>query len=123
MSANDTSEPGVWQQLRRRRVTRTVVTYLAAAFAVMQMTWYVVPRYGLVDDVARLIAGALVLGFPLTVVLAYTYDVTPRGIVRTPDDVISGPPDPSGPRLHRGVWLLLCVVMAAAGLVFRSLRM
>jgi hypothetical protein len=123
MSANERSEPGVWQQLRRRRVTRTVVTYLAAAFAVMEITWYVVPRYGLVEDVSRLVAGLLVLGFPLTVVLAYTYDVTPQGIVRTPDEMVTDAPDPSRPRLHRATWLLLCVLVAAVGLVFRALRM
>jgi len=111
----------VWQQLRRRRVTRTVVTYLAAAFAVFEATWYAVPRFGLVEDVARLVMGMLVLGFPLTVVLAWTYDLTPSGVVRTPDDGPTGAPESTA--LRRSAWLLLVVVVAAVGFVFRSLRM
>jgi len=122
MSADQSPEPSVWLRLRRRRVTRTVVTYLSVAFAAMEATWYIVPRFDLVGDVSRLVAGFLVLGFPLTVVLAWTYDVTPRGIVRTPDDVTSEP-DPSRPRLRRSVWLLLCVTVVAVGLVLRSMRM
>lgn len=112
----------MWQQLRRRRVTRTVVTYVAAAFAVLEATGYAVPRFGLVDDVARLVMGVLVLGFPLTVVLAWTYDLTPTGVVRTPDDA-PGDATPTAPRLGRSTWLLLVVVLTAVGVAFRSLRM
>ena len=122
MSADQRHEPGVWQRLRRRRVTRTGATYLSAAFAIIEITWYFVPRYGLVDDVSRLVAGLLVLGFPLAVVLAWTYDVTPQGIVRTPDDTAADSAAP-GPRLRRSLWLLLCAVTIAVGFVFRSMRM
>jgi hypothetical protein len=122
MSSSQTPEPGVWQQLRRRRVTRTVVTYLAAAFAVFEATWFAVPRFGLVEDVTRLVMGVLVLGFPLTVVLAWTYDLTSTGVVRTPEDGPQEATEPS-PGLGRSAWLLLVFVLAAVGIVFRSLRM
>ena len=120
MASSATPEPGVWQRLRRRRVTRTVVTYLAAAFTALEATWSAVARYGLVEDVATLVTGVLVLGFPLMVVLAWTYDLTPTGVVRTPDDDAL---DATAPRLTRPVWLLLVVVVVAVGFVFRSLRM
>jgi len=99
-----------------------VVTYLAVAFAIFEVTWYAVPRFGLVEDVTRLVMGVLVLGFPLTVVLAWTYDLTPTGVVRTPDDGSGGVPETT-PWLGRSAWLLLVVVVAAVGFVFRSLRM
>jgi hypothetical protein len=123
MSKTRGSESGVWQQLRRRRVTRTVVTYLAVAFAVIEATWYAVPRFGLVEDVGRLVMGALVLGFPFTVVLAWTYDLTPSGVVRTPEDGPAQASEASSGRLRRSAWLLLCVVVVAIGYVLRSLRM
>jgi hypothetical protein len=40
----ETREPGLWLQLRRRRVTRTVVSYVSLGFAVLEATWYLVPR-------------------------------------------------------------------------------
>ncbi len=104
-------------------MTRTVVTYLAAAFAFLEGVWLYGPALGFVDDVSRVIAGIVVLGFPLAVVLAWTYDLTPEGIVRTPDDDIDDASDSSAPVLRGSAWLLLCGVLVAVGFVFRSMRM
>lgn len=123
MAGSDRPEPGVWQQLRRRRVTRTVVTYVSVGYALLEGVWYAVPRYGLVEDVGRLVTGIVVLGFPLAIVLAWTYDLTPEGIVRTPDELPAEGMEPSYPKLRRSAWLLLCACAVAIGFVFRSLRL
>lgn len=122
MSTADREEPGVWQRLRRRRVTRTSVTYLVVSFAVLECVWYLVPRLGLVEDVGRIVTGIAVLGFPFAVVLAWTYDLTPQGVVRTPDDPAEEDALP-GPSLPRSVWYLFWALAVAVGFVFRSLRM
>lgn len=123
MDPRDFDEPGVWQQLRRRRVTRTVVTYLAVGFAVLEAVWYLFPRMGLVEDVGRIVTGIVVLGFPFAVVLAWTYDLTPQGIVRTPDRLAPGAVEQPAPLLRRSAWLLFCLAVVAVGFVFRSMRM
>lgn len=115
-------EPGVWQRLRRRRVTRTVVAYLAAGFAVLEATWFTVPRVGWVEDVGRVVTGIVVLGFPLAVVLAWTYDLTPDGIVRTPEEGDRDPSDGPDATGRRRSWILVCAFGVVVGLVFRSLR-
>jgi hypothetical protein len=69
------------------------------------------------------VMGVVVLGFPFAVVLAWTYDLTPEGIVRTPDEIA---PDPSEAPDYRGcrfLRLLLCAYGVLVGLVFRSLRL
>ena len=83
---NSGAEPGMWQQFRRRRVTRSVITYLAVAFAVVEAAWSLIMYLQLPEWGSRAVLGAVVIGFPLAVVLAWTYDVTPEGIVKTPDD-------------------------------------
>ena len=113
MATVDREEPGVWQRLRRRRVTRTAVTYLAVGYAVLEAVWYVVPRLGLVEDVGRIVTGIAVLGFPFAVVLAWTYDLTPEGIVRTPDDPIAEEAI-TGPILPRYVWVLFWLLAVAS---------
>ena len=122
MAAGERDEPGVWQQLRRRRVTRTVVTYVALGFAFLEGVWLLAPALGFVEDVSRVVTGIVVLGFPLAVVLAWTYDLTTEGIVRTPEREIVAPHDSKSPLLRRWVWLLLVVCALAVGFVFRSLR-
>lgn len=123
MTESDPTEPGVWQRLRRRRVTRTVVTYVSASVALLEIVWFAFPRLGLVEDVGRIVTGIVVLGFPFAVVLAWTYDITPEGVVRTPDDAEALDAEASGPLLRRSAWLLFCAALLAIGFVFRSLRM
>jgi hypothetical protein len=64
------------------------------------------------------VLGALVLGFPMAVVLAWTFDLTSSGVVRTPDDLWAEPlPEPT-----RKTWLVVTVVGIAAGVALRMLR-
>ena len=113
-------EPGMWQQFRRRRVTRTVLLYLACMFLVVESYLFVAQHVALPPWGFRVLMGAAVLGFPFTVVLAWTYDVTPTGIVRTPEEPGPEPPPSPGPRLG---WALLGAAALGAGLVIRMLRM
>jgi hypothetical protein len=98
------------------------VTYLSVSFAVLELVWFLVPRLGFVDDISRIVTGIVVLGFPFAVVLAWTYDLTPDGIVRTPEDHngvgLESPPPP----LAHSAWLVLCAVAVVIGVVFHSLR-
>jgi hypothetical protein len=99
-----------------------VVTYLAVSFALLEAVWLLAPRLGLVEAATRLVTGIVVLGFPFAVVLAWTYDLTPQGIVRTPDDPPPDLSDPPKPLLRRTGWVLLCAVLVAVGFVLRTLR-
>ena len=103
-------------------MTRTVVTYVAAAFAFLEGVWLFAPRLGFVEDVSRVVTGIVVLGFPLAVVLAWTYDLTMQGVVRTPDHVIASSAEPGTSGLRRWAWLLLVLCVLIVGFVFRSMR-
>lgn len=109
----------MWQQFRRRRVIRVVVTYAACSFAVVQAALLVLPQLALPDWALRVVWGTIVMGFPVTVVLAWTYDLTPGGIVRTPDEL---GPEPTDPPPESRVWLVLSLVAVGAGLFLRAMR-
>ena len=70
-------------ELKRRHVFRVAVVYAVVAWAVMQVADVVFPRLGLPDSTVTLVVVLAILGFPLTLVLAWAYDVTPEGVVRT----------------------------------------
>jgi len=122
MAAVEQEEPGVWQQLRRRRVTRTVATYVAVAFAFLEGVWLYAPKLGFVEDVSRVLTGIVVLGFPFAVVLAWTYDLTKQGIVRTPDQLTAASAESTTPLLRRWAWRILIAAAVIMGFVFRSMR-
>ena len=79
----------LWSELKRRRMFRPVAAYAVIAFAVLQVTETVVHGLRLPDWTTTLVVILCAAGFPLAVLLAWVYDLTPRGIVRTP---AKGPP-------------------------------
>jgi hypothetical protein len=56
----------------------------------------------------------------LAVVLSFFYDVTPTGVVRTPEDATADPVYETGSRVG---WGLLLAATVAIGLLARVLRM
>jgi adenylate cyclase len=70
-------------ETQRRRVPRVVIAYLVVAWVVLQVGDIVVEPLGLPDGTMRLIIVLAVLGFPVAVVLAWVFDLTPAGVERT----------------------------------------
>jgi TolB-like protein len=70
-------------ELRRRHVFRVMVGYGVFSFAVLQVIEPVMHGAGLPDWVLKAVLVALVLGFPVAVVLAWIYDLTAQGVKRT----------------------------------------
>jgi serine/threonine-protein kinase len=69
--------------LKRRHVFKVAALYGAVAFAVMQAAEFLVPALHLPEAVATAIALTAILGFPVAMVLAWIFDLTRKGVVRT----------------------------------------
>lgn len=74
-----------FDELRRRKVIRAAVLYLAAGMVVIEATDILGPRVGLVDWAQSLVMLAVGLGFLPALVLAWKYEWTIEGIVRDPE--------------------------------------
>jgi tetratricopeptide (TPR) repeat protein len=74
---------GLWESLKRRRVIRVAAAYVAVALATLEGAELVMPRLGLPDRVLTVLVAVAALGFPLVVGLAWVYDLTPGGLIRT----------------------------------------
>lgn len=70
-------------ELKRRKVYRIAVAYVVASWVVIQVATQVSPFFDVPTWAVRLIVLTLCLGFPLAVVLAWIFDITPQGIRRT----------------------------------------
>jgi TolB-like protein/tetratricopeptide (TPR) repeat protein len=67
-------------ELKRRKVFRVAVAYLVVAWLVIQVGATVAPQLALPDWAPRLITLLVLLGFPISLVVAWMVDVTPDGI-------------------------------------------
>src|SRR4030095_14395888 len=74
---------GFFEELHRRKVYRVVVAYIIAAGFIIQIGSAVFPAWELPNWTLRLVVVLLLIGFPMALILAWAYDVTPQGIQAT----------------------------------------
>jgi TolB-like protein/Tfp pilus assembly protein PilF len=72
-------------ELKRRNVYRAAVAYGVVAWFLTQLTTQVLPLFEIPNSAMRFVVIALVVGFPIAMLLAWVYEFTPEGIVRTED--------------------------------------
>jgi len=72
-------------ELKRRNVYRAAVAYGVVAWFLTQLTTQVLPLFEIPNSAMRFVVIALVVGFPIAMLLAWLYEFTPEGIVRTED--------------------------------------
>lgn len=70
-------------ELRRRRVFRVAAFYGGIVFVIIQIIDGTFEVMGIPAWVSRLVIILLSLGFPVSMILAWVFDITPEGIVRT----------------------------------------
>lgn len=67
-------------ELKRRNVVRVALAYLAVAWVVIQLVGEIGPILNLPEWLPRLILGLLGLGFLISVILAWIYELTDKGV-------------------------------------------
>jgi CheY-like chemotaxis protein len=84
-----------FRELRRRKVVRVVVVYAVVAYTMIEISKNFADILELPSWTPRLVVLMLALGFPLAVILAWAYELTPEGLRRTE----SPPEEPARPAL------------------------
>jgi TolB-like protein/Flp pilus assembly protein TadD len=75
---------GFFEEVQRRKVYRIAAAYIIAAGFIIQIGSAVFPAWELPAWTLRLVVVLLLMGFPIALILAWAYDVTPQGIRATP---------------------------------------
>ena len=79
-----------WQELKRRKVGKVIAMYAGAAYVLIELTNNVAEPLNLPEWTPTLVILLLVVGFPITVILSWIFDVTPEGVRKTePKEEIS----------------------------------
>src|SRR5947209_15927730 len=72
-----------FEELQRRKVYRVAAAYIIAAAFIIQVGSAVFPAWELPNWTLRLVVVLLLIGFPVALIFAWVYDVTPQGIQAT----------------------------------------
>src|SRR5215212_2041282 len=108
-------------ELKRRKVYRVAVAYAIVAWLLIQAASILFPTFEAPAWVMKVFVSAIILGFPVALILAWAFEMTPEGIVRSEESV---------PRVSKTAkpgrkWIALVVtaaVLAAVLLVFQFVR-
>jgi serine/threonine-protein kinase len=97
-------------ELKRRNVYKVAVAYAVVGWLLIQVATQVFPFLEIPNWAIRFVIFATALGFPIALLIAWAFELTPEGIKRTEDA------DAARQHSRGGVWIAVVVVAAALSL-------
>ena len=82
-------------ELKRRNVYKVAIAYAVVGWLLIQVATQVFPFFEIPNWAVRLVVLAIVAGFPIALVIAWAFELTPQGLKRT-EDVDPGPRKEAG---------------------------
>src|SRR5215510_2546770 len=79
---------GFFEEVKRRKVYRVAAAYIIAAGGIIQLASATFPAWELPNWSLRLVILLLLVGFPIALILAWAFDITPQGIRATPETTV-----------------------------------
>ena len=73
----------LWAELKRRKVFRVLAMYAATAFIILEASDIMLPRLGLPDWTVTFVIILIIIGFPITAIVSWIFDITPEGLMKT----------------------------------------
>jgi TolB-like protein/Tfp pilus assembly protein PilF len=104
-----------FSEVKRRNVYKVAVAYAVVGWLLVQVTTQVFPIFEIPNWASRLIVIAIVIGFPIALVIAWAFELTPEGLKRTEDADLA----PQGARnSHAWIYVVTVGVLLSIGLFF-----
>jgi TolB-like protein/cytochrome c-type biogenesis protein CcmH/NrfG len=95
-------------ELKRRNVYKVAIAYAVVAWLLIQVATQVFPFFEIPNWVVRLVVLVIIVGFPIALIIAWAFELTPEGLKRT-EFADKLPKRPSENR----VWLYVVVLAGA----------
>src|SRR5438876_11569200 len=102
-----------FSELKRRNVYKVAVAYAVVGWLLVQVTTQVFPIFEIPNWASRLIVLAIFIGFPIALVIAWAFELTPQGLKRTEDVDLAA----QGNRKSHA-WLDIVIVGAAVSIAW-----
>jgi len=83
MSGKPSNLGQFWQELKRRKVVRVIAMYAGVAYIIIELVSNITEPLHLPDWTSTLVILLLAIGFPITAILSWIFDVTPEGLKKT----------------------------------------
>src|SRR5882762_1026480 len=98
----------LFTELKRRNVYKVAAAYAVIGWLLVQVATQVFPFFDIPNWAVRLVVLAIVIGFPIALVIAWAFELTPQGLKRTEDVDLAA----QGSRKSHA-WIYIVIVGAA----------
>jgi serine/threonine-protein kinase len=96
-------------ELKRRNVYKVAVAYAIVGWLLVQIATQVFPFLEIPNWVVRLVIAVVAIGFPIALVIAWAFELTPEGLKRTEDvDLATAARQP-----RKRAWIVVVIIGAA----------
>jgi TolB-like protein/tetratricopeptide (TPR) repeat protein len=103
-------------ELKRRNVYKVAVAYAIVGWLLVQVATQVFPFLEIPNWVVRLVIVLVAIGFPIALVIAWAFELTPEGIKRTEDVNLAAAA--RQPRKHAWIFVVIVGAVFSIGLFF-----
>lgn len=122
MPQNPSGYQRLFAEFKRRQVFKVTAIYGAVAFGVLQVADPLAGALSLPDSFVRLVVAFLLLGFPIALVLAWAFELSPEGVRKTesadPGEIEAIVAQPASKRWPAGLLALAGIVALVVGSVW-----
>ncbi len=102
-------------ELKRRNVYKVAVAYAIVGWLLVQVATQVFPFLEIPNWVVRLVIMLVAVGFPIALVIAWAFELTPEGLKRTEDVDVAAQ---NRGKSHAWIYVVVIGVVFSMGLVF-----
>jgi len=109
-------KPSFFDELKRRNVYKVGVAYAVVGWLVIQISSTVSPTFHAPEWVVQTLVVMVALGFPIALVIAWAFELTPEGIKRTED--VDPAVQARQPQKHAWIYVVIAAALLSVGLFF-----
>jgi TolB-like protein/Flp pilus assembly protein TadD len=102
-------------ELKRRNVYKVAVAYAVVGWLLVQIATQVFPFFEIPNWAVRLVVLVIVIGFPIALVIAWAFELTPEGLKRTEDVDLAVQ---TSAKSHAWVYVAIVAALLSIGLFF-----
>jgi TolB-like protein/Tfp pilus assembly protein PilF len=102
-------------ELKRRNVYKVAATYAVVAWLLIQIATQVFPLFEIPNWAIRLIVVAIVIGFPIALIVAWAFELTPEGLKRAEDVDLT---TQTRTKSHAWIYVAAIAALLSIGLFF-----
>jgi TolB-like protein/cytochrome c-type biogenesis protein CcmH/NrfG len=106
----------LFAELKRRNVYKVAVAYAVVGWLLVQIVTQIFPFLEIPNWIVRLVIVLVAMGFPIALVIAWAFELTPEGIKRTEDADLAR--SARQPRKYTWVFIVIGGALLSVGLFF-----